>query len=203
MIGTTLAIASLIASAAGAAGSAIQNNRNTRELAKRRNELDMEYKHDYNMDFLNTPMAKSAISLLSQRYIENARKYAQGAIITGKSEEQQVAAAGEMQKPLVNTISQLAGYGQQRQESLRNRYLYSREHLADLQFANDQQKSQNWSNLGTNAMNAGIGFAEADASGSFANQDDWIKNLFSNNGGLAGTKRGKIKQLQGLEAGLK
>jgi hypothetical protein len=174
MIGTALAILSLAGSAAGMAGSAAANKKAERELAMRRRELDLEYKYDYNLDFLNTPQAKSTISLLSQKYIENAKKVAQGSVISGASDEKAVAAAEEMQKPYVGAISQLAGYGQQRQDSIRRNWLYSDQHLADLQYQNQMQKGENWSNLGTNALNAGIGFAMADAGGGF---NEWDKNL--------------------------
>lgn len=177
MIGTALAVLSMAGSALGMAGSAQANKKAERELAQRKQELDLEYKFDANQDFLNTPMAKSAISLLSQKYIENARKVAQGSVISGASDEKTVAAAEEMQKPYVGAISGLAGYGQQRQDSIRSNWLGQSSHLADLKYSNTLQKGQNWANLGTNALNAGIGLASADANGAFENQDAWFKGL--------------------------
>jgi len=176
MIGTALAIFSLASSAAAMAGSAIKNRKNEQELQQRRKELDMEYKYDYNMDFLNTPMAKSAISLLSQKYIENARKVAQGSVIAGKSAESTTAATEAMQKPYVNSISQLTGYGQERQDSVRRNWLMSDQHLADLQYMGHQQQAQNWSNFAGNAANAGMGFAAADSAGGFNKWDQNIAN---------------------------
>jgi len=187
MIGTALAILSLAGSAVSAAGSAMANKRAEKELAQRKQELDLEYKYDYNLDFLNTPQAKSAISLLSKKYIENAKKVAQGSVISGASDEKSVAAAEEMQKPFVNAISQLAGYGQERQDAIRGNWLNQSQHLADLKYGNTLQKGQNWANLGTNALNAGMGFAYADAGGAFEGADNWMKKF-------ASTRKGPMAQ---------
>lgn len=203
MIGTALAVLSMAGSAVGMAGSVNANRKAETELAKRKNELDLEYKFDANQDFLNTPMAKSAISLLSQKYIENARKVAQGSVISGASDEKTVAASEEMQKPYVNAISGLAGYGQQRQDSIRGNWLNQSSHLADLKYSNTLQKGQNWANLGTNAMNAGIGFATADANGALGGENDWMSKLFPNSGGgtagvmMPGRKSGNTKMGSG------
>jgi len=177
MIGTALAIASLAGTVLSQAESAAANKRAERELAQRRQELDLEVKYDYNLDFLNTPQAKSALSLLTQKYIENTKKVAQGSVISGASDEKTVAAAEEMQKPYVGAITSLAGYGQQRQDYLKRNQLSMDQHLADLQYSNTLAKGQNWSNLGTNALNAGIGFAQADATGAFEDMDSWFKGL--------------------------
>jgi hypothetical protein len=179
MIGTALSILSLAGSALGMQQSARANKKAEAELARRKQELDMEYKYDYNLDFLNTPMAKSALSLLSQKYIENARKVAQGSVISGASDEKAVAAAAELQKPYVNTISQLAGYGQQRQDAIRSQWLNQDQHLSDLQYSNTLQKGQNWSNFSNNAMNAGMGFIQANANGAFDNGDMRLQYLFN------------------------
>ena len=109
MIGAALAVLSMAGKVAGMIGSAKANKKAEQMLQQRRQELDLEYKADYNQDFLNTPMAKSAINLLSQKYIENTRKLAQGSVISGASNEKALAGAEELQKPYVNTISQLAG----------------------------------------------------------------------------------------------
>jgi hypothetical protein len=177
MIGTALAIGSMLTGIIAQQGAANAQRKAEANLAKRRQELDLEYKHDYNLDFLNTPMAKSSISLLSQKYIENARKVAQGSVISGASDEKTVAAAEEMQKPYVGAISNLAGYGQQRQDSIRSSWLSSDQHLADLQYGNDLQKAQNWSNFGNNAAQAGMAFAQVEGMGALKGTDDWLKNL--------------------------
>ena len=188
MIGTALAVLALAGSVAGMVGSSAANKKAEKELAQRKQELDLEYKFDFNQDFLNTPMAKSALSLLSQKYVENARKVAQGSVISGASDEKTVAAAGEMQKPFVNAISGLAGYGQQRQDSIRGNWLNQSSHLADLKYSNTLNKGENWANFGNNAMNAGIGFATADANGGFEGVDNWFKGLGNSGGGSAGVR---------------
>lgn len=183
MIGTALAVASM-------AGGLLNNiraknaaNEAAAKLAKRKNELDLEYKYDYNMDFLNTPMAKSAISLLSQKYIENARKLAQANVITGASDEKAVAGAAEMQKPFINTITGLAGYGQQRQDSIRYQKLSADQNMFGLEYNADRDKAAQLQNAAGNAAGAAGGFIMADSLGAFGGADDWLKKTFGNWGG--------------------
>ena len=178
-MGIPLLILALAAAARGMKGSANANEQARNELAKRKAELDTEYKYDYNMDYLNTPQAKSALSLLSKEYIERSKQVAQGNVISAKSDEFASAVAGEMQKPFVGTLSNLAGYGEQARQATRRNYLYSKEHLNDLTYQNTQQKGQNWANFGTNAVNAALGFAEADAYGESDKKDQgYLKNIF-------------------------
>lgn len=179
MIGTALMIASLAATAAGMAGSARANRKASLELQKRKRELENEYRYDYNMDFLNTPQAQSVISLLSRKYIENAKKAAQTGAIMGRSDEAAAAQAESIQRPYTEVVSQLAGYGQQRQDALRRQYLYSREHIGDLIYQNQLGKGQNFANLATNALGAAGSFSIADAYGAFDKQDLWLTKLLN------------------------
>lgn len=173
-IGTALAVISAAASAASVVGAAINQRKQRKELERRRQELDFEYKYDKNLDFLNTPMSKSAISLLSQKYMENTKKLAQGQVITGAGPEKAVAAAEAMQKPFVNTISGLAGYGFQLQEAAKSRQFARDQSLWGLQYGLEQEMGKTWQNFGTNAANAAGTFSEASAAGAF---DKWDENI--------------------------
>ena len=188
MIGTALAIFSLATSAAATAGSARANKKAEQELARRKQEMDLEYKYDYNQDVLNTPQAKSVLSRLSSEYITRSKQVAQGNAISGASDERAVASAEKMQKPFTDVISNLAGYGTQRQDAIRRGYLYQKEHLNDLTYQNMEAKGANWQNLASNAAGAAGAFSMADASGAFEGADaklgDWwrgskmgLKNL--------------------------
>jgi hypothetical protein len=178
MIGTALAIGSMLLGGlnqirAGKAAKEAQD-----KLNQRKKELDLEYKLDYNLDFLNTPMAKSTISLLSQEYIKNARKVAQGNVISGASDEKAVAMGEKLQEPMVNAISSLAGYGQQRQDMLLAENRRSQNALFGMDYGQSMQKSGNLMNAASNAFGAAGSLAMADAFGGFNKADDWLKNLF-------------------------
>lgn len=188
MIGAALAVLSMAGKVAGMIGSAKANKKAEQMLQQRRQELDLEYKADYNQDFLNTPMAKSAINLLSQKYIENTRKLAQGSVISGASNEKALAGAEELQKPYVNTISQLAGYGQQRQDSIRQGYLSRLGHVQDLQYGQQLNKAATWASLYSNAATGGQSAAQADGAGAFGGGGDWFKGIFK--GGQTGMSTG-------------
>ena len=178
MIGTALAVASMVGGLVNNIRAGEAAKQAAAKLQQRKNELDLEYKYDYNMDFLNTPMAKSAISLLSQKYIENARKLAQSNVITGASDEKAVAGAAEMQKPFINSITGLAGYGQQRQDSIRMSKLAADQNLFGLEYGADMNRSAQLQNAAGNAANAAGAFSMADSYGAFDKTDDWIKGLF-------------------------
>lgn len=180
MIGTALAVASMVGGLVNnlRAGNAAKIA--AEKLAARKRELNLEYKYDYNMDFLNTPMAKSAISLLSQKYIENARKIAQSNVISNASGEVAAAGAAKMQEPYINTISGLAGYGQQRQDAIRLGKLRSDENLFGLDYSAERDRSLQLQNAAGNAFNAAGAFGMADAYGAFGGADDWLKKTFGN-----------------------
>lgn len=180
MIGTALAVGSMIYGLYNQIQSGEAAKKAEKQLQQRKQELDLEYKYDYNMDFLNTPMAKSAISLLSQRYIENARKLAQSNVISGASNEKAVAGAAELQKPFVNSISSLAGYGQQRQDSLLRANRMAQSNLFGAEYNAQMQRSANLQNAASNAFTAAGSFSKADASGAFKGGDDWITKFLGN-----------------------
>jgi len=183
MIGTALAIYSMISGLADNFKAKQAAEQAKIALDARKHELDLEYKTDANMDFLNTPMAKSAISLLSQKYIENARNLAQHNVITGASDEKAVAGSEALQKPYVNTISQLAGYGQQRQDALMAQDRSNMNALFGMEYNADMQKSQNLMDAGGNAFNAAGGILMANSLGAFGGADSWVKKYLGNWGG--------------------
>jgi hypothetical protein len=183
MIGTALAIYSMATGMVASIKARQAAQEAQRKLTARKNELDLEYKYDSNLDFLNTPMAKSALSQLSQEYIRNARKVAQSNVITGASDEKAVAQAESMQRPFVGAITNLAGYGQERQDALRREHLASENSLFGLDYNQSMQKSANLMNAGSNAMGAAGAFSMADSYGAFNKGDEWLKGLFKNKPG--------------------
>jgi hypothetical protein len=197
MIGTALAVGSMVMGAVNQIKAGQAAKEAARKLEQRKTELDLEYKYDYNLDFLNTPMAKSAISQLSQKYIENARKVAQGNVISGASDERAVAANAKLTEPLTDSITKLAGYGQQRQDSLRAQKLYADQNLFGLEYGAEMNKSQGLMNAGSNAFGAAGAISMADAYGGFDKPDTWLRNLMA---GKAGKVLQGASQISGLAA---
>jgi len=145
------------------------------DLEKRKQELDMEYMKDVNLDYLNTPQAQSALSMLSKKYIENVKRVNQGAVISGRSPENTIAATEELQKPYTETLSRLAGYGQQRQDALKSSFWRREDSLNDLIYGTKVGEAQSWSNMAENAGNAVGAFTMMDAYGE--DRSGLFKNL--------------------------
>lgn len=188
MIGAILAGLSLAGSGIGAINSARANNAIDRQLKQRRSVLENWYDKEYNTDYLNTAEAKNAIQVLKNNMKTQMAKTDQGNVISGASDEAQVATADKSMRSYGDQVTRLAGYGTQYKDSIRREYQGLKMNLDNLQAANLQQKSQNWNNFMNNAMNAGIGFAQADGMGAFDKWDgkigEWRKDkILQNKGG--------------------
>jgi hypothetical protein len=83
-----------------------------------------------------------------------------------------VATADRLNQRMGSNVTQLAGYGTRYKDSMRREYQGLNQHLNDLHLGILQNKSQNWENFGTSAMNFGIGAAEAGGAGAF---NEWEK----------------------------
>jgi hypothetical protein len=178
MIGTALAIGSVVSGLFGTIGSARANNKIDEQLRRRRSELDTWYDKEYNTPFLDTTQGKSAIQTLRTQYDDMMKKTAQNNAISGASDEMKVATADKAQRGYADSINKIAGYGTEYQDAIRREYTGQKIGLDNLEAQNLQGKSQNWSNLMSNAMNAGIGFAQADADGAFKDWDKKLSSLF-------------------------
>ena len=179
MIGTILAVASLAANAFGAKKSAQANKAIERQIANRESELETWYNKEYNQSYLDSAESKSAVTILRNQIREQMKKVDQNNAITGASDERRVATADKANQHYQDLISKLAGYGTRYKDSLRREYMYGKTGIENLELANLQGKSQNWSNLMSNASNVAGGAAEAEAGGAFKKWDDSILNWFS------------------------
>ena len=176
MIGTILAGASVLGSVYGAIKSAEANREADRFHQQRSNELENWYNKEYNTNFLDTSAARGTLQILRNNNKEAMQKYSQNNAIRGASDESAVATADNLQRSYANNVAQIASHGTDYKNSIRRDYTVQRMGLDNLQAANLEGKSQNWSNFSNNAMNAGIGFAEADGGGAF---DEWDKKAGS------------------------
>jgi len=178
MIGEALALASLVGSAFGTGQSALANRRIDRRIGEQEKELQYWFDKEYNRNFFDTDQAKSVISTLRNQHKDTLRSVAGDSAVTGASNEAKIAATEKTQKGYSDALTKLAGYGTNLRDSLRREYITRKSGLENLQLANLQNKSQNWANFMNNAMNAGIGFAEASGAGAFNDWDTYLKGLF-------------------------
>jgi len=177
-IGAILAGISLAGSAYGSIKSAQANKQRDADLARRNNELENWYDKEYNTNFLDTSAAKGTLEILRRNNQEAMKKVSQNNAIRGASDEAAVATADNLQKSYANNVAQIASHGTQYKDSIRRDYMAQKMNLDNINAAGLAEKSANWSNFSNNAMNAGIGFAEASGEGAFEKGDEWMKKLW-------------------------
>ncbi len=176
MIGEILGGLSAFSTLIGSLKSAQANQAITGQINNRQSELDTWYGKEYNQNYLDTDEAKSTVQLLRNMVQQNMKKVDQNNAIKGASDEARVATADKLNTSVGNNLTQLAGYGTRYKDSIRREYQGLKQNLDNLELQNLMNKSQQFSNLMGNSLNAGIGFAEAGGSGAF---DDWDGKLTS------------------------
>jgi len=176
MIGEVLAGISALSSLFGSLQSARANQAIDAQLQKRQSELDTWYNKEYNINYLDTEEAKSVAELLNRHREQAMKKVDQRNAITGASDEARVATAEGINRSVGDELTRLAGYGTRYRDSIRREYQGLKGNLDMLQLQNLQNKSSQWSNFMTNALNAGIGFSQAGGEGAFGGWEDWWKN---------------------------
>ena len=181
MIGEVLAGISALSSLFGSLQSARANRAIDRQLQKRQSELDTWYNKEYNMNYLDTEEAKSVSELLNRNRDQAMKKVDQRNAIKGASDEARVATAESINRNVGDNLTQLAGYGTRYKDMIRREYQGLKSNLDDLEFQNLQNKSAQWSNFMTNALNAGIGFSQAAGEGAFQGWEDWWKKTRKTN----------------------
>lgn len=176
MIGEILAGVSALSSLFASLKSAQANNLADAQLRKRQSELEMWYNKEYNQNYLDTDEAKSLMTILNNQRKEQMKKVDQNNAIKGASDEARVATADKLNKGIADNVTRLAGYGTRYKDSMRREYQGLKSNLDTMEWQNLQGKTQNWANFSGNAMNAGIGFAEASGSGAFDTWENRYKN---------------------------
>jgi len=175
MIGEVLAGLSALSSLFGSLKSAQANTAIDRQLERHQMDLDTWYNKEYNINYLDTEEARSILEILRRQKERTMKKVDQSSAIRGASDEARVATASEANRDIADEIARLAGYGTQYKQGVRREYQGLKSQLSGLEAMNLQNKSQQWSNFINNAMNAGIGFAQAGGAGAFQGWEDWWK----------------------------
>lgn len=191
MIGEILAGVSALGSLFGSLKSAQANRDMDSQLANQKSELQTWYDTQYNQNYLDTDEAKSTIQILRNQMAEQMKKVDQNNAIKGASDEARVATADKLNQRVGQNMTQLAGYGTRYKDAARREYQFMKQNLDNMELRNLQNKSQNWSNLGNNAMSLGIGAAEAGGSDAFGDTDRSLVNMWKNSKAKKGfNKRG-------------
>jgi hypothetical protein len=180
MVGTALTTLSAAGGLYGVLKSAQANKRIDKHLAKRQRTLADWFDKEYNQNALDTTETQSALGMLRDRFKKQTDVNANTAAVTGASDESVTAAKQGMNDALAGTVSQIAGSGTQRKDSIRREFMDRDNHLQD-QVANHlQNKANNWNQMQSNALQLASVGAMADSMGAFEKWDgkigEWKKN---------------------------
>jgi hypothetical protein len=207
----TMMIISALGSSFGLAKSAQQNKKNDKYLQGMVNANQSEYNKDYNTNYLDTEEAKAAIRTMLEQFRQVNSDSKSSAAITGASAEKQVALQGEMGKAFSGSLTNLAGKGTARKEMIKDRYLNRKGQLDSMVMNNMNNKSQNWDQFGSNAMQLGLTGLLANQGGAFdpsavTGQSDWGSNgmgelmsIINKNKNLRDSKRVIDPALKGFD----
>lgn len=161
MIGEILGGVSVLASLFGGAQSARANRAVDNQLAKQKSELQTWYDKEYNQNYLESSEAQSTLQLLRNQMGQRMKAVDQSNAIRGASDEARIATADKLGQGYSNAATQLAGYGTRKQDYTNRLYQSLKAGQDAQQMQNLQSKAANWTNFMGNAINAGIGAAQA------------------------------------------
>lgn len=163
----------LISTAVGLAGQAFGLNQSAQAnkkaesyLQSRMNALDSKFATDYYQDFLDTEAARSTMNRLNTQFKDMANNI-KGSSAAGSTAEAEIAQKDNIQQRYADAVSNLAGMGTQRKDTLRARYDINRGNLENQQMDILQQKAANWNAFGDNVSSAGDGVLKAWGMGAF------------------------------------
>lgn len=135
----------------GAIKSAKENKKNQALINTQQDENEADFNNSANKSYLETNAAKAQVNVINDQ-AQRARKDAAGrAVITGASDEAQVAAASNIQKNTNNAMSNLSGQATNYQEAQKRMYMGRKDRLNAMQMQLNQNKAQSAGNMMGNA----------------------------------------------------
>lgn len=150
----------------GLAQSAEANRKAESYLQSRMNSLSSKFSTDYYQDFLDTEAARSTMNRLQTQFKDMAENI-KGSSAAGSTAEAEIAAKDNIQQRYADAVSNLAGMGTQRKDSLLARYQANMGNLENQKMGILQQKAANWSTFGQNVGAASDGILKAWGMGAF------------------------------------
>jgi hypothetical protein len=152
---------SALASGAAMFESGRQARKNDRMLNKMFKETTSWRDRELNKDFLETGVAKSAITLLNRKAKKDNEAAGNNNAASGATTDQALANRGKINEGYSNAVTKIAGMGTQHKENIRrdadNRIMGIRH----MQMNNNTQKAQSCMNLANNVSNLGSAGIEA------------------------------------------
>jgi len=149
---TLALIAQMGVGVAGKIKSGVQNRKMKNELADLELDLDNAFNKEYNQDFYQSAIAKSAIGEVKDAVRDSNAQTKQAGVIMGASDESINNKEASNSDLIGKTVNSLASYGQQYKNNLRSQWFNNKMGLANMRRAIDAGEAESWSNLGDNAF---------------------------------------------------
>lgn len=135
----------------GAVKGAKENKKNQNLINSQMEENEADKNNTVNKSFLDTNAAKDSVRMANENLIDNQKRVAGNAAITGASDEAKVAQQSNVNKNYNDTMSNIASNATQYQENNKRMYQGRKGQLNQLQMQFNAQKAENASNLSGNA----------------------------------------------------
>lgn len=155
------AVLSLASSIYGQAKNAKAGKEQQKLIQQQQNDLSAWYKNNYYKDFLNTDIAKSVLSKLTNQFTDQANLLNNVSAKTGATYESNLAGKSALNKQYAQALANLLGMGTQYKDSIRQSYLYQQNPITNYQMNNLMNKQASWSNFGGNAVSSLANLYEA------------------------------------------
>jgi hypothetical protein len=139
-------------------------------LGQRMNDLDSVFNKNYYQDYLDTDVARSAISRMNTQMKDSATALRNSAVAGGATPEAVIAGQGELQKRYNEALGNMAGMGTQYKDNMLNRHDILQQSLFGQKYNALQQQVNKWGNFQSNVTNASNGILGAWAYGAFDKQ---------------------------------
>lgn len=154
-----------ISSGVGASQAAQERKKAANLQAQRERDAKRLYDREYNQNYLDTDMAKTAINRSAKKIRDLSMANRDSAIKTGATTESQIAKGQSLNDAQSNMLSNLVDQGQRYRENIRNRYESKQDAFDQQNYnrieANAQSKGAAWDNVSKAVGNAAQGFAAA------------------------------------------
>lgn len=151
-----------------AAGSALGSSKAAREMTKNekiigemKDDAQKEYLNSYYRSSLDNPGAQSYLKRLDRTMRDNTKAVENTATATGATQENVLAAKESNNRVMSDAVGDLVQRDEQNKDMARERYIQRKAGIAGQQMGMNQQKAQNWANLGQNISSAAGSLAQA------------------------------------------
>lgn len=178
--------------------SAGKRRRQRRLLKKRERQLENTFNTEYYTDYLEREQSKSFLSKLREGMKDATKVADNSAVVTGATQESQIAKKSALQKNYASAVNHLAGMASQHKDNVRNWYEGAKSGVYGQQQQMLGHEAQQWTNFMNNAASAAASFGSMGAGKAASAATPGITNAVNAGGKIAPVVPNGAFQLQGF-----